>query len=78
MSGPAGEAEGRLRDQAEILSASMDLLAAKAEFDRLERLVARLAHRLVADPLATDEEAVARALPEARRELEAAIAPAAG
>lgn len=72
------EAEGRLRDQAEILSASMDLLAAKAEFDRLERLVARLARRLVNDPLATDDEAVTRALPEARRDLEAVLAPAAG
>lgn len=68
MSGPEGEAEGRLRDQAEILSASMDLLAAKAEFDRLERLVARLARRLVADPLATDDEAVARALEGAARD----------
>lgn len=68
MSGAAATPEDVLRDQAEILSASMDLLAAKAEFDRLERLVARLARRLVADPLATDDEAVARALEGAARD----------
>ena len=68
MSGPEGEAEGRLRDQAEILSAAEDLFVAKTTLEARKTAVLRLARRLVADPLATDDEAVTRALEGAARD----------
>lgn len=66
MSAPEGEAEGRLRDQVELVNAAHDVAELRAELNRRVALVVRLARRLAPDAASlSDEEALAVAYPAA-------------
>jgi len=66
MSGPEGEAEGRLRDQVELVNAAHDVAELRAELNRRVALVVRLARRLAREAATlSDEEVLAAAYPEA-------------